>query len=55
MASCSPFKVDFSGSAHDLLVKVSHLIHGHGGKISGGETRGSFSVPVPVSGTVAGT
>ena len=55
MASCSPFDVDFSGSAQDLFNKISALIHQHGGSISGGPSGGSFSVPVPVFGTVAGT
>jgi len=55
MASCSPFDVDFSGSAQDLFDKISKLIHQHSGSIAGGPTGGSFSVPVPVFGTVAGT
>ncbi len=55
MASCNPFKVDFSGSAQDLFNKISTLIHQHGGTISGGPSGGTFSVQVPVFGTVAGT
>lgn len=55
MASCSPFNVDFSGSAQDLFNKISALIHQHGGHISGGPSGGAFSVDVKVYGTVAGT
>lgn len=55
MASCDPFKVDFSGSAQDLFNKISGLIHQHDGTISGGPSGGSFSVPIPVFGKVSGT
>ena len=55
MASCDPFSVDFHGSAQDLFNKISTLIHQHGGSVSGGPSGGTFSVPVPVFGTVAGT
>lgn len=55
MASCNPFDVEFSGSAQELFNKVAVLIHQHGGTISGGPSGGSFSVPVPVFGVVAGT
>jgi hypothetical protein len=55
MASCDSFKIDFSGSAQDLFIKVSTLIHQHGGTISGGPSGGAFSVPIPVFGIVAGT
>ncbi len=55
MASCDPFSIDFSGSAQDLFNKISTLIHQHGGTVSGGPSGGTFSVPVPVFGKVAGT
>ncbi len=55
MASCSPFTVDFSGSAEDLYKKISKLIHKHGGKIKGDDKSGTFSVPVSVFGTVKGS
>lgn len=55
MASCDPFNVNFSGSAQDLFNKISLLIHQHGGSISGGPSGGTFSVPIPVLGAVAGT
>lgn len=55
MASCSPFDVQFSGSAQDLFNKVSTLAHQHDGTISGGPTGGAFSVPIPVFGKTAGS
>ncbi len=55
MASCSPFTVNFSGTAQNLFLKISTLIHQHGGTITGDSSGGVFSVPVPVLGTVAGT
>lgn len=55
MASCSPFGVQFSGSAQDLYTKIETLIHQHGGSINGDASGGKFSVPVPVFGTVEGT
>jgi hypothetical protein len=55
MASCDPFDVPFTGSAQDLFVKISALIHQHGGTISGGPSGGAFSVPVPYLKEVAGT
>lgn len=55
MSSCSPFSVGFSGSAQELFNKLSTLIHQHGGTIAGGPSGGTFSVPVPMFGTVAGT
>ncbi len=55
MASCDPFSIDFSGSAPELFNKISSLIHQHGGSISGDSSGGTFSVPIPVFGTVAGT
>ncbi len=54
MASCSPFKVDFTGSAEDLFKKISKLIHQHGGTISGNDKKGDFSVPTPL-GKVSGS
>lgn len=55
MSSCNPFSVNFSGSSQDLFNKVSSLIHQHNGTITGSPTGGTFSVPIPVFGVVAGT
>ena len=55
MSSCSPFSINFSGSAQDLFNKVSLLIHQHGGNIAGNPSGGSFSVKASIFGTVAGT
>lgn len=55
MASCSPFKIEFSGSAQDLYKKVETLVKQHNGTIEGGPAGGKFSIPIPVFGAVAGT
>ncbi|MEJ2043452.1 MAG: hypothetical protein P8X74_02795 [Reinekea sp.] len=55
MASCSPFKIDFSGNAQELFNKISTLMHQHEGTVSGGPSGGAFTVPIPVFGKVAGT
>jgi len=55
MASCSPFKIEFSGSSQDLHKKVETLVKQHGGTIEGDPAGGKFSIPIPVFGVVAGT
>ena len=54
MASCSPFRVDFTGSAQDLFIKIATMIHDHGGTITGGPSGGAFTVGTPL-GTVSDT
>jgi phage-related protein len=49
------FSINFKGSASELFDKVKKLIEQHNGTITGNDKSGSFSVPVPVFGTVAGT
>lgn len=48
------FSIPFGGSAEDLYKKVKRLVEQHHGVIHGDAKSGSFSVPVPVFGTVAG-
>lgn len=55
MASCDAFQIHFTGTAQDLFDKISSLIHQHGGTISGNTSSGTFSVSVPVFGTVTGS
>jgi hypothetical protein len=47
------FSVDFSGSAQDVVAKAKGAIEKAGGKFSGDEKKGDFSVPTP-AGTVKG-
>lgn len=48
------FSVQFKGSAEELFKKVKKLVEQHHGVIHGDARSGSFSVPVPIFGTVAG-
>ncbi|KYF77644.1 hypothetical protein BE11_34755 [Sorangium cellulosum] len=48
------FSVPFSGSSQDIVSKAKDAIEKAGGKFSGNEGKGDFSVPTP-AGTVKGT
>jgi hypothetical protein len=53
--SCDPFSVPFTGPAQDLYEHVKHLVGDNNGSISGDATAGSFSVLLPIEGSVEGT
>ncbi|WP_437489591.1 hypothetical protein [Sorangium sp. So ce1014] len=48
------FSVPFSGTSQDIVAKAKAAIEKAGGKFSGNEGKGDFSVPTP-AGTVKGT
>lgn len=52
-ASCQ-FTLPFSGSAQDFVNKARQKVQGAGGTFNGNTSNGSFSVPIPIVGSVEG-
>ncbi len=54
MSKCSPMNFNFTCSAATLVNTAQKEVTSHSGTFNGNTSNGSFSVPVPVFGTLAG-